>query len=260
VRGGIGGPPAGQGLRLATLQVLRVSGAVCIALTVGLAGPLRAQADTSSTTAGQFWPELDLYYSLSKVVRLYGIATYTIPTDNGPGSQQYGANLDLFSTAKIMPLRRFVQGPDALAQDRAQPLQLRTGYRYSVDFNTSAPAVENRLILEGTGRLSRRGVTLSDRNGVDFRWTNGAYSSRYRNRLYLEVPVKLKRYDFTPYANVELFYSLSNGTFTKVRYEAGAQLPVLSHITTEVYAGYETYWHTTPSHAAGMGVNLVLSW
>jgi hypothetical protein len=234
--------------------------AACITMAVMLAGSLSAQPDSSSTTDGQFWPELDLYYSVSKFVRLYGIATYTFPTDGGTGTQQYGANLDLFSAAKKLPIRRFVQGADALAENRAHPLQLRTGYRYAVDFNTPTPAVEDRLIGELTGRVSKPAFTLSERNGFDIRWINGEYSSRYRNRLYLEVPVKLKRYDFTPYANVELFYSLSNGTFTKVRYEAGAQLPVLSHITTEVYAGYETYWHTTPSHVAGAGVNLVLSW
>jgi hypothetical protein len=232
----------------------------CLAAAVALAGPLSAQADSSSTTDGEFWPELDLYYSVSKFVRLYGIATYTFPTDNGPGTQQYGANLDLFSAAKKVPIRRFVQGAEARAQDRAQPLQLRTGYRYAVDFNTATPAVENRLLAELTGRLSRYGITLSERNGFDIRWKNGVYSSRYRNRVFLEVPVELKHYDFTPYANVEWFYSLSNGTFTKVRYEAGVQLPVLAHFTTEVYAGYETYWHTTPAHVAGAGLNLVLSW
>ena len=234
--------------------------AACLTLAVALAGPLWAQADTSSSTAGQLWPELDVYYSLSKSARLYGIATYTIPTDNGPGSQQYGLNLDLFTPATRLRIRQVVQGADALAQNRAQPLQLRLGYRYAVDFNTTTPGVEDRIILELTGRVSKPAFTLSERNGVDIRWINGAYSSRYRNRIYLEVPVNLKTYGFTPFADVELFYSLSNGTFSKVRYEAGVQLPVVSHFTTEVYAGYETYWNTTPSHVAGAGINLVLSW
>jgi hypothetical protein len=221
---------------------------------------LRAQADSSSTTDGQFWPEMDLYYRLGKAARLSGIATYTFAMDGGPGNQQYGANLDLFAAAKKSPIRRFVRGAEARVQDRAQPLQLRIGYRYGVDFNTAAPEVENRIIAEFTGRVSRPAFTLSDRNGFDIRWKNGVYSPRYRNRVFLVVPVELKHYAFTPYANVEWYYSLSNGTFTKVRYEAGVQLPMLAHFTTEVYAGYETYWHSTPSHVAGAGLNLVLSW
>lgn len=205
----------------------------------------------------EFWPEVDIYYKLSDYARLYAIATYTFAEDDTQDNEQYGLNVDVF----VKPVRALqrLRGADALAADRKRRLQLRLGYRYANDFNSPTPSVVNRLLAELTARMVTKHFSLADRNGIDARWKEGVYSSRYRNRIYLEVPANLKHYAFTPYADVEWTYVITDDEWNNVRYEAGAQLPVVSHFTVEAYFGWQTYWESTPSYTRGPGMNLVFS-
>ncbi len=206
---------------------------------------------------GVFWPELDVYYQASEFVRLYGLATYTFGPEPVVDNAQYGVNVDLFAKRR----RLFAHRPavDALAFDRLQPLMFRMGYRYATDLGVSDPTTQNRVLFELTGRLRKGVFTLADRNGFDFRWTDGDYSTRYRNRLWLEAVLTLGSYQPVPYADAEWFYSIQNGEWTKVRYEAGVHFPVGNVFAVEPYAAWEEYWDGSPDQR-GLGLNLVLSW
>jgi len=201
---------------------------------------------------------MDVYIKLNELARLYAIATYTFAENDASDNEQYGLNIDLF--VKRPPAFPRLRGAGALAEHRHQPVQLRMGYRYSRSPDTPTVSVQNRLLAELTLRATPHAFSLSDRNGIDARWTDGEYSARYRNRIYLEVPAKLKGYGFTPYGNAEWFYSITDNEWTSVRYEVGAQLPVVSHFTVELYGGWQTYWHSTSPTVRGPGVNLVFSW
>jgi hypothetical protein len=223
-----------------------------------LVGARSAAAQASpGTVDGVFWPELDLYYRVSTHVRLYGIATYTIGPSPVVDNAQYGANVDLF--AKHTLLFKHRPAEDALAFDRSQPVMLRVGYRYSTDLGTSDPTTQDRLLFELTGRLTRGAFTIAERNGFDLRWTDGDYSTRYRNRVWLEAVVTLGKYQPVPYADAEWFYSIQDDEWTKVRYEAGVHLPVVDRLAVEPYASWEDYWDGSPDQR-GLGLNLVLSW
>lgn len=206
---------------------------------------------------GVFWPELDLYYQTSEHVRLYGIATYTFGPAPVVDNAQYGVNVDLFAKRTMFFRNRPTM--DALAFERTQPIMLRMGYRYSTDLGTSDPVIQNRMLIEATGRVSKGVFTLADRNGFDFRWTDGAYSTRYRNRLWLEAVLTLGSYQPVPYADAEWFYSIQNAEWTKVRYEAGVHFPMGKVVAVEPYATWEDYWDGSPDQR-GLGLNLVLSW
>ena len=216
------------------------------------------QASASSDVEGQFWPEVDLYHKLSDYARLYGIATYTLSEESTSDNEQYGLNVDIFAKPpKVLPL---VRGADALAMLHYQPVQLRLGYRYSRSLDAPPASVQNRLLAELTLRGSPPAFSLADRNAIDARWIDGEYSTRYRNRILLEVPVEQERYGFTPYANAEWFYSITKNQWTSVRYELGIQVPVVSHVSVEPYVAYQTYWHSSDPSAAGPGLNCVVSW
>jgi hypothetical protein len=204
-----------------------------------------------------FWPELDLYYQASSHVRLYGIATYTFGPDPLVDNAQYGANVDFFSKRRtLFNLRPVI---DALAFDRTQPVMLRMGYRYATDLGTPDPSTQNRVLFELTGRVTKGAFTLADRNGFDFRWTDGDYSTRYRNRVWVEAVVSLGKYQPVPYADAEWFYSIQNAEWTKVRYEAGVHFPVGTHFAIEPYAAWEDYWDGSPDQR-GWGLTVVSSW
>ena len=69
---------------------------------------------------------------------------------------------------------------------------MRIGYRYL--HNAGDDPDENRGVLEVTPRYPLvRGVLVSNRNRIDFRFIEGEYSWRYRNRLSLEREVSARK-------------------------------------------------------------------
>jgi len=237
------------------VRALRLGAAVAAMLLAG--ARVGAAQSSTGTVGGVFWPELDLYYQTSSHVRLYGLATYTFGPDPLVDNAQYGINVDYF----IRHRQIFSHRPavDALAFDRTQPLVVRMGYRYATDLNTPDPSIQNRILFELTGRLNKGAFTAYDRNGFDLRWTDGVYSTRYRNRVWAEAVVTVQKYKPVPYADAEWFYSIQNAEWTKVRYEAGVHFPVGTLFAVEPYAAWEDYWDGSPDQQ-GWGLNLVFSW
>ena len=101
---------------------------------------------------------------------------------------------------------------------------------------------------------------MTDRNRFEFRWVNGAYSTRYRNRILVERPVKTRGYEWTPYGDAEVAYTLSNDRWSYVKYEVGMQLPVLKHFTAEIYGGLQNSWTSESSRIYAFGITLVVSY
>jgi hypothetical protein len=214
---------------------------------------LCARDVAAQETVEQFWPEVEVFYKTGAHTRVYGLANRTFSSDNLQDDQQYGLNLDVFIKRVLHPV------VDTRELDRGQPLMLRVGYRYDVDYNVPEPPVTNRILIELAVRWTFKRVTLADRSGIDFRWTDGKYSSRYRNRLRLEVPLTLGQYKPAPYASAEWYYAIQAGEWTKVKYEVGAHLPIARHVATEPYAGWEIHWDRARNVRA-LGLRLILSW
>jgi hypothetical protein len=93
---------------------------------------------------------------------------------------------------------------------------------------------------------------LSDRNRVDFRWINGVYDYRYRNRLTIARESQAGTFRFTPYAYGELFYHAKNHSWDASESAAGVQFPYKSRFMLD------TYWlHEDCSHCAHSSVNMI---
>jgi hypothetical protein len=229
----------------------------CLGATLLFATSARAQSAAPTGAEEQFWPELDVNYRLNEHARLLAQAIYDVGANDSLDNQQYGINLDLF--LKATPLAERVFGAQSLVADRNYPLQLRLGYRYSESLNSDTVTVQNRLLAEATGRWRLWGMIAADRNGLDWRWTNGVYSTRYRNRLQIERPVGLRDYEFTPYANAEVYYVITNKEWSGVKYELGVQLPVVSHLSAELYGAYQLTWNSTAPKVDALGLILVTS-
>ena len=206
----------------------------------------------------QFWPEVDYFQQLAGQSRLMLQALGAVGSDSVGEDQQYGINVD-FSFRRRDFVERLL-GAQSLADDRQQPLQLRLGYRYAETIGKSGLSAQNRLIAELTFRRLLWGITTGDRNGFDFRWTNGEYSTRYRNRIMLERPIMTRGYEWTPYSDAEWAYTFSNDRWAYVKYEAGVQLPILKHFTAEVYGGLQNSWTNQPDQIYAFGLTLVASY
>jgi hypothetical protein len=168
--------------------------------------PARAQA-----TSNEVWPEIDVYVNVKPKIRLYFMATTSRAVEDGEVfnskafEAQIGAHIDYIPNKHVV---------------------LRTGYRFGTSLgDTSSPYKENRFLTEQTLRTMLPGsLLLSDRNREDFRFIDGDFSFRYRNRMTIEREFHLfKKRTITPYVSGELFYDTRYDTWNRNRLTAGVQ-------------------------------------
>ncbi len=167
-----------------------------------------SHAQEDLETQNQVWPELDAFVHLNPKLRLFFLATFSKESDSrAPFEGQVGAHIDYIVNKNLI---------------------LRTGYRYGHSLgDTNDPFSEHRWITEQTLRLPMTwNLLLSDRNRQDFRWVDGEYSFRYRNRLTLEREFVVKNRSLTPYASGELYYNTRFDTWNRNRYAFGLQISI----------------------------------
>jgi Protein of unknown function (DUF2490) len=168
-----------------------------------------------STTRNEFWPEVDVYIKVKPKVRLYLIGTISKSIEDGELRNAQGYEGQIGVHVDYIPNQHII---------------LRTGYRYGTAVGSnSEPFKEHRLLTEQTLRKLLPGdVLLSDRNREDFRFVNGDFSFRYRNRVTLEREVHLfKGRTITPYVSGEIFYDTRHNTWNRNRYAVGVQHSLL---------------------------------
>lgn len=159
----------------------------------------------------EFWPEIDVYVQLNDRFRLFFLGTVSKSIEDGEvrNSQAYeaqlGAHLDYIPNKHVI---------------------LRTGYRYGSSVRSNDdPFKEHRFLTEQTLRqMIPGGIMLSDRNREDFRFINGEFSFRYRNRVTIEREFHLfKKRTITPYASGEGYYDTRFDTWNRNRWSVGVQ-------------------------------------
>src|ERR1700752_2862771 len=146
--------------------------------------PAKAQ---ESVTRNEFWPEIDVYINVKPKVRLYLIATVSKSVEDGEIRNAQGFEAQIGAHIDYIPNEHII---------------LRTGYRYGTSVGDSHDSFkEHRLLTEQTLRkMLPGGLLLSDRNREDFRFVDGDFSFRYRNRVTIEREVHLvKERTITPY-------------------------------------------------------------
>jgi hypothetical protein len=163
------------------------------------------------TTRQEFWPEIDVYIHVKPKVRLNLLGTVSKSVEDGELRNARGYEAQIGVHVDYIPNEHVI---------------LRTGYRYGTSVGSnSEPFKEHRLLTEQTFRHLLPGdLVLSDRNREDFRFLNGDFSFRYRNRVTLEREVHLfKGRNITPYVSGEIFYDTRFKTWNRNRFAVGVQ-------------------------------------
>ncbi|HJU55071.1 MAG TPA: DUF2490 domain-containing protein [Pyrinomonadaceae bacterium] len=96
-------------------------------------------------------------------------------------------------------------------------------------------AHENRLNLAATLRFPVGKVSLSDRNLFERRLRFPLDSTRYRNRLQIDYPARLKDGQFGVFASDEVFYDWSVNRWVRNRFSAGVSRRFNKHFTGDLY-------------------------
>ena len=179
----------------------------------------------------EFWPEAQLNFPAKSAFQGQVLSSWTAGQDSAYRQLQIGGDV-LYSGVPH--------------------LQLSTGYSY---YYTPAQAKdENRLIAEVTGDVTLPAeLGLFDRNRFEWRWVNGVYSTRYRNRLRLQRTVPLANDHWVqPYAEVEIYYTFSSASITRVLTQIGAVYKVAPWVTLD--GGYV---HQNDQSASVNNVNAI---
>lgn len=206
------------------------------------ADPLRAQG------LDQLWPEVNAFLKLNDNSRLFFLYAGTRVQQGGYSDGQVGAHVDLF-LAPISKIR--VQRHPDVARNRF--LSVRLGYLYGkTPEDSSDPFVEHTPIIEITPRFYLpKGLLLTSRSRLDFRFLDGVYRPRYRLREKLERSFEIRSFTATPYAHAEGFYDWRYNAFHRFRFAAGGELQLHRHFVVE---GYYLRQHDSRSSVRALNV------
>jgi hypothetical protein len=179
-------------------------------LFVFVSGSPLAKAQ-ESVTRNEFWPEIDVYINVKPKVRLYLLGTISKSVEDGEIRNAQGFEAQIGAHVDYIPNDHII---------------LRAGYRFGTSMgDRDEPYKEHRVLTEQTLRKLLPGeLLLSDRNREDFRFVNGDFSFRYRNRVSIEREVDLfKERTITPYASAEIFYDTRTSAWNRNRLAVGFQ-------------------------------------
>jgi hypothetical protein len=120
-------------------------------------------------------------------------------------------------------------------EDRNHYLVFGGGYEYLHTVQNGSTKNENRISGEFTPQILLAGLFFTDRNKNEFRWVNGAYDFRYRNRLVISHRFEKQMFRFTPYASGELYYDRNHHSWNQSQYGGGVQFPHKNLLMLDLY-------------------------
>lgn len=177
----------------------------------------------------ELWPEVDVFVPLNEKVRLFFVAAITKAEETRDKTEaQAGAHVD-YAVNKH--------------------LTLRAGYRHGFSLTEEDPFSEHRILAEQTLRRDLPlKVLVTDRSREEFRFINGEYSFRYRNRVMLEREIIVRGRAIIPYGSVEAYRDSRFDAWNRNRLTAGVQIqlkkgfPVLRELTPRNEVILELYY------------------
>jgi len=204
-------------------------------------------------TGGQGWYIGNVWVQLPHHLRF--LAAGELNAGTNYSYQQWSAGGGLaYQWKRVTELTHLIN----INSDKESRLVFASGYEYLWTEQEGSTTAEDRLLVEATPREPPFGRwLLEDRNRVEFPWVDGAYSTRYRNRLTVERDLLIDNFRFTPYVSAEFFYSFDKNSWDEQRYAVGIQWPYRRLLMLETYYLYQ---HTTkaPTSTNVFGVTLNL--
>ena len=219
---------------------------------MGILLAILASQVAAQEQSAQAWPEVDTYVTLNSDVRVSFFAAATREGREGTNAE-IGPNIDFYFKPLVKLTRITVFELD---QSKSRLVMLRAGYRYMPSTNG---ATEHRGLLEATARYPLlRGVLLSDRNRVDFRFIDGEFAWRYRNRISAERALSIRSFHFIPYLRAEAYYDGNVGKWSRTAETVGCIFPFRRRYELEPYYEHQNDTSSAPNRQVN-ALGLVLS-
>lgn len=181
-------------------------------------------------TISEFDPGFAVGFDLTERVRL-DVYTGREKTDElASAKNKIGGGISF----RTKPLFQFLSDdPDS---DKQHVLVIGGLYEYSRASESGVHVHEHKLMADGTGRWAfARSYLLSDRVRFEFRWIDGEYRFRFRDRLKLEKTIRPGRWKLTPYIAAEAFWDRHYSKWNQFRYTGGSEIRLFRRTSLDLY-------------------------
>ena len=200
----------------------------------------------SSDTANEFWPSIRATFDLRPKTRLliYG--------EKHNGEDVSLAQWNLGAIVSYRMKRLINRHRDEIDEENLYNLVIGSGYQYVQTDQNGKTKRENRLIVQAIPKYSPgAGFLLQDRSRLEFRWIDGGYNFRYRNKVTVDRPFKVNNFRFSIYASGELFWDRNNHSWNENQYAFGVQMPYKKVLMVDTY-----YLHQNCTTCSQSSVNV----
>ena len=167
-----------------------------------------------------------------------------------------------FSVIGSYRFKRIVTVREDIDQEKNHNLVLGAGYEYLDTNDTGKIKRENRLVIQGTPNysLSPFKLLVQDRSRIEFRWVNGTYSTRYRNKLTVERSLRIEHFAITPYTSGEVFYDKQHKNWTENQYAFGLIWPYKHLLSIDSYYLRQNCTTCKEAHVNAVGLTVTIFW
>jgi hypothetical protein len=143
--------------------------------------------------------------------------------------------------------------------EKEHHLVFGAGYEYLHTIQNGSLKIENRILTQITPNYLAPGdILITDRNRVEFRWVNGAYDVRYRNKLVVQHDFEFHNFRFAPYASGELYYDRNHQSWNQNQYGGGIQFPYKKLLMVDAYLLHQNCTSCSPPSINMVGLTLNL--
>ncbi|HZD32533.1 MAG TPA: DUF2490 domain-containing protein [Candidatus Angelobacter sp.] len=212
------------------------------AIILGLWFFLLLALSPAAAQTSQFLPEIDAYYTLTPVVRVWMQAKETDEA-GAPVTAEFGPSLDFY--LKPLPLLSDITTNDNDAS-KSRPIVLSIGYRY-LPYPGAPPTNRMEPVLTLNAPLPGVKILFSDRNRFDLDWNNGAFHWRYRNRPQFQRTFGLGSYHISPYVSAEFYYESQYSKWADTALYAGCYFPLGRHFQLNPYYEHQNQTGKSPN-------------
>jgi hypothetical protein len=206
----------------------------------------------------EFWPETDIWFTLSPSWRLSTFVPITKYNESGNRDLNVYLHADYrWGRTKFSVFERMM---DENKAGQIKAWMVRSGFMEGWSLGDNAGEyTEDMLFMELHRRmLLRNGILISHRIRNDFRWVgqDPVFSYRFRYRLMVEKEFTTRRISIVPYWNVEPYWDSRYSTFNRVRLIIGTTVVLGKRLA---YEANVTYQHDPHYDATNMyALNVIL--
>ena len=236
-----------EGSKKVAMLITRVSLLVVLGLLLTLSGPVVGQ----DSSAAELWPAFRVSLDLNPRFSVQG----TVEKHNGEDASLSQWKLGAIVNYRMRKIFQWVL--EDIDGDNQYNLVVGGGYENLNTKQINGTKREHRVVVQLTPKYVPFGrLLLQDRSRAEFRWVDGVYNFRYRNKLTAQRAFKVSKFRFTPYASGELFWDRNRHAWNQNQYAFGVQLPYKKLLMLDTFYLRQNCTTCSPDPVSVLGFTL----